>query len=160
MALRLDLVAEGNGLKNIEAELQAIRKRLDNVKPLLSAISTIYYQSTMERFRSHTDPQGRSWKHLKPRTIADKRRLPSVESPYFQLIRTGDMRSAIRVRHVDAKTISIGLRTADIPYAAHHQYGAPNGNIPQRKFLGVTKAANTQVRRLMEKFVQGQNLSA
>lgn len=160
MALRLDLIAEGNGLQDIEAELQAIRRRLDNVRPLLSAISTIYYNSTMERFRSHTDPQGRSWKHLKPRTIAEKRRLPSIESPYFQLIRTGDMRAAIRVRHVDANTISIGLRTAEIPYAKHHQFGAPKANIPQRKFLGVTKAANTQVRRLMQQFVQGQNMSA
>ena len=158
MAIRLDLLAEGNGLKDIEAELQAIRKRLNNVKPLLSAISSIYYESTMTRFRSHTDPSGQSWKQLKPRTIADKRRLPSIESPYFQLIRTGKMRSAIKIRHVDANTISIGLKKSEVPYAAHHQYGAPNASIPQRKFLGVTKAANVQVRKLMERFCQGQTL--
>lgn len=157
MAIRLDLIAEGTGLKEIEQELQRIRKRLDNVKPLLSAISEIYYASTMTRFTSSTDPSGHHWPSLKPITVATKQRL-GVSQPSSPLIRYEDMMGAIKVRHVDAKTISIGLKKSEIPYAIHHQFGAPDANIPQRKFLGVTKAANQQVRKLMEKFCKGEEL--
>jgi phage gpG-like protein len=158
MALRLNLLADGVSLEEIEAELREIRARFGNIRPLLIAVSKIYYESTMERFRSHTDPSGRAWKPLSPKTIEKKKREGSAESPYNQLIFKGKLRAAIKVRHVDANSISIGLRREEIPYAVHHQYGAPNANIPQRKFLGVTQRANREVRKVMEAFVKGQNL--
>lgn len=153
MALRLNLIADSSGLAEIENELSAIRKRLGDIKPLLNEVSRIYYESTMRRFRSHTSPDGQSWKPLKPWTIADKKRLPSIESPYNQLIRTGRLRSAIKIRHIEGG-VRIGLMKSDVPYAVHHQYGAPRSNIPQRKFLGVTKVANEQVLKAMRKFVE------
>ncbi len=153
MALRLNLIADRSGLAEIEQALASLRTRLSDIKPLLNEVSRIYYESTMTRFRSHTSPDGRSWKPLSPRTIADKKRLPSIESPYHQLIRTGKLRSAIKVRHIDGG-VRIGLMKSEVPYAIHHQYGAPRANIPQRKFLGVTKVANEQVLKAMRKFVE------
>lgn len=168
MALRLDLRIDGTQFDDIQNLLARIREQIKDVRPLLKTVGAIYYESTMERFRSHTDPQGRSWKHLKPDTIRKKttglgglrggrqRRPPSIESPYNQLIWTGKMRSAIKVRFIDQNSIHVGLRTDQVPYAAVHQFGAPSDNIPQRKFLGATKRANDQVRAAMIEFVRKQ----
>lgn len=164
MGLRFDVGPSGELLAmsiEIQDELDAIRARMGDTRPLLRAIGAIYYASTMARFSSHTNPKGQSWKHLKPDTIHKKKtgmgnRRASIEDPYSQLVWTGTLRSSLKVNFVGLNAIQIGVNRQTVPYAAVHQFG--HGYVPARPYLGVTKAATEQVGKVMEAFIKGQKV--
>lgn len=150
----------------------------DQMQEMLSEIGDIYYDSIMTRFRSHTNPQGQSWKHLQKETVHLKRegqysksgrliRGPAVKSvsprrgaaiavsPETQLIWTGKLLRAIRVvKDYRRGTLAIGLDSRQVPYAWVHQMGYAWRNIPMRKFLGYTKVANQQAMAVVRRYLQ------
>lgn len=138
-------------LDDAQRTLEKVQDRMRNTRPLLQAASQVYYESTMQRFRSHTSPQGQAWKWLKPRTIADKKRMGATE-PYHQLIRTRQLMNSIRVRWDGSQSVKVSTH---VPYAKAHQFGAPTRGIPQRQFLGRTAAADARIKGIMRQHFAG-----
>lgn len=86
-------------------------------------------------------PGGVAFKPLEPQTIARRKRDGFTGSK--ALIRTGDMRNAIKVSKVGAQGVFVGiLRSARggggeslVNLAAIHEFGAPRAKIPARPFM-------------------------
>ena len=151
------------GFSEVESRLAEIRGKMGDVSDLLKQIAAIYKDSTIKRFSSHTDPKGRAWKRLQKRTVLVKtkgwgKRGPSVAPPSHQLIWTGKLRGAIKVRFQKReKLIQIGVSLGEVPYARLHQFGSGNtdtNNVPARPWLGTTKLANRQALAAMTAFFE------
>lgn len=180
--VRVEAEFEINGKKSSSMDpvrdmLKKLVGKLDRAQmgDLLGEIGEIYYTNTMDRFRSHTDPKGRSWKWLQPKTIKLKttgivgkggktHRPPAVKAvsprigsaiqggPYNQLIWTGKMVRAIRiVKDARRGSVNIGLSSTEIPYAWRHQMGY--GKVPMRKFLGYNQATNARAMEAVARYV-------
>lgn len=169
-----------SSMQEVNDYLKSLRDKLsrEQMKGLLDEVADLYYQNTIERFRSHTNPKGQSWKWLKPQTVDYKTngmydrsgrtlRPPAIKSvslrrappslsvtPNTQLIWTGKLIKAIRTV-VDPRrgTIRIGLDSREVPYAWVHQMGYSTKNIPMRKFLGYNKKTNDAAMRAISNYL-------
>jgi phage gpG-like protein len=154
-----------DSFRNVEAMLNELRGKMDDVSDPLKEIAAIYKSSTMKRFSTKTTPEGRPWKKLQKRTILAKTRGygsrgPSIGPPSDQLVWTGKMRGAIKVLFQKReKRILIGVSLNEVPYARLHQSGSNSKfgdtnthNVPARKWLGTTKGDNRAALAVMTKF--------
>jgi len=156
--------------------LRSIRDALsrEQMLPLLKSVGDVYYSSTILRFKSQTAPSGQKWagwaeitKKLRKTGIigAGGRvlRPPAIASVSVggesvaggKLIWTGRMIKAIKVAvRSDRASVQIGLSSKQVPYAWRHQMGY--SKVPMRKFLGYTKKANDEARRVIHNYLVSQ----
>ena len=160
----------------VNNRLRAIRDALDRtqMRTLLQQVGEIYYDSTLERFRSQSEPSGQKWhawaeltKKLRKTGVIGRggqmHRPPAVSSVSVggqsitagKLIWTGKLIKAIKVAvRADRGTVQIGVNSAQVPYAWLHQMG--HGKIPMRKFLGYTKKANEAAKKAISNYLMAQ----
>lgn len=95
----------------------AIRARGRNPRPLLQEIGSVLEDSTRQRFRSETSPDGVKWA-----PISDEWREEKEERGFNTgiLKMRGDLLNSVRSEVQGAEAVEI---IASQPYAAIHQYG-------------------------------------
>lgn len=145
-----------NGVQNA---LQALAKRVSNMKPVLQTIGEDIMERTKERFVTGAGPDGRRWQgnsvatiqallarsskskgfYLKDGKTLSKKAQTSLAGKKV-LVNTGDLASKF---HVSANANSVTVGSSMI-YAAMQQFGGkkskfPNlwGDIPARPFLPI-----------------------
>jgi phage gpG-like protein len=138
------------GDKQVERELLRLAKAPDmrRIAPELGD-----YLRNVER--SQFDSEGRTgsggWTPLKPKTVASKaaRGLdPRILRAHERLRKSlTNKRSADAVFNYDADSLFFGTR---VPYARHHQFGAPRANVPRRKLIDMSERNRRRVVKIVQ----------
>ena len=103
-------------------EIQAERLRTPDTSELIGDLARKSLEQTRRRFRRRETPDGNPWP-------------PRVDNePHPLLEKSGRLLRSIQPRALQDDEFSLG--TAGVPYAATHQYGYAERNIPARQFLG------------------------
>lgn len=105
------------------ARLQEMLSRMDERRPLFSAIGDMILRSTAENFRKQRSPDGTPWTPLRPKTVKQRQRRKQLPLTI--------LRSNTRGRAGSALAGSINHRATDdelrvgtpVVYGAIHQFG-------------------------------------
>jgi len=117
---------------------------------LLSSLALEVEEITRERFDSKLDPEGKSWQRLADKTLDYlRKRFPGAQPP---LVVSGGLRDTVTSEARGAESALVG---AVKEYAAVHQFGWPEKNIPARPYLGVSAADAEGLADLAENFIAG-----
>ena len=114
------------GFNEVNVFLDGNMKRMQDLTAPLKKGGNLMLRSTHENFKSQGRPT--RWSPLSPKYL--KRKL-SEGFGFFTLIRKGGLRGSI-VFAADKKKLKVGTSN---PYAAAHQFGSPQRNLPKRPFL-------------------------
>ena len=127
---------------NVEVEMDALKKRLQkmrnnltNPSPTMQKVSTLMYKDVLTHFGKEQGDSG-SWtplKYRKGKILQD----------------TGRLRNSIKSDNTkDSASVGTSLE-----YAATHNYG--RDNIPERKFLWLSKDMLKQITDILGKYFLG-----
>lgn len=155
-----------------QTRLRGLQDAMADTTPLMAQISEHLWNSTRERFKTQTDPNGNAWEALHPRYKESK---PKAQRERI-LTLYGHMRQLI-ARDYDARSATVGSSRA---YAAIHQFGGrtsphvieprhkkalafgggvfksvkhPGSNIPARPFLGLSNADRSEIVEITQDFL-------
>lgn len=124
---------------NVEVEMDALKKRLQkmrdnlsNPSPTTQKVSVLMHKDVMDHF-GKTESDTGSWKPLKYRKGK-------------ALQDTGRLRNSIKPTNTKDEAI-VGT---NVIYAATHNYG--RDNIPQRKFLWLSKEIQENITNILGKY--------
>lgn len=117
----------------IQAALKDLAAKLNDLTPFFKDVGETLLNSTRERFRTQTAPDGRAWDKLSPAYAARKPR--HKDKP---LTLSGALRGTL-VKQADRNSLRIGT---PLVYGATHQFGAAKGS-----FGTVTARVNEYTRR-------------
>ena len=155
---------DGGATERYLAQLQA---KLANPEPLLKSIGEDVMQSTKERFKSSTAPDGRAWAPNSPVTLA---RFAGRWGGRKGAQRAGQKKPLIGESRQLSRTINWQMLRRDavavgspMVYAGVQQFGAPKaprgrgpwGAIPARPFLGLSAADEKHIKALVQRFLHG-----
>lgn len=116
--------------------LQQLETRLGDLTPFFRDIGEALLNSTRERFRSQTAPDGTPWAALSPGYRARKNKNKNLI-----LTLNGYLRGTLNY-HAEKDRVRIGT---PLIYGATHQFGRPEKNIPARPFLGLSADDETML---------------
>ena len=125
-------------MQQLKERLQKMRNNLTNPSPTMSKVAMLMYKDVLDHFGKTQGDKG-SWtplKYRKGKPLQD----------------TGRLRLSIRPDNTK-DTASVG---SDLDYAATHNYG--RDNIPQRKFLWISKEMREQITKIIGKFSIGDSV--
>jgi len=117
----------------IQAALNQLAAKLGDLTPFFKDVGETLLNSTRERFRTQTAPDGTAWAALSP---AYRARKPSHKDKPLTL--SGVLRGTL-TKQVDKDSLRIGT---PLTYGATHQFGAAKGS-----FGTVTATINAYSRR-------------
>lgn len=109
-------------------------------------IGTILMRSSNERFVTKLDPDGNYWANLMPSTV-ERKGNDNI------LVKSGELSEVIY--HAYKDRVEIG--TPEI-YGVYHQFGAKKRNgedMPARPFLGISSQDETDIYKVINKYLQG-----
>ena len=112
----------------IQAELKQLAAKLTDLTPFFKDVGETLLNSTRERFRRQTAPDGTPWAALSPAYAARKKRNKNKILTLW-----GHLRGTL-VKQADQDSLRIGT---PLVYGATHQFG--RGAIPARPFLGLSE---------------------
>ena len=135
---------EVRGLGEVERRLSRLAARLDDPAPVLERIGARMVESTEARFDTLKAPDGSPWAPL-----AEKTRRYKGKHEDKPLTREGDLRGSISAE-ADRDGVVIG---SDRPYAATHQFGREEANIPARPFLGLSDADIALIHSILDEYL-------
>lgn len=126
---------------------------LEDVDPiLLDVVDTFLYQKDEENFMDQGETFGEPWAALSPRTVKEKARLGFPEQPE---VRHGHLASALGEDVViNENSISVGIDTSAIPYAAAQNFGNPAKNLPPRILIGFTPDMATELQERLDNWAE------
>jgi hypothetical protein len=150
------------GAQRLGRRINTIRTNL-NLPALHNEVGELLLRRFLVRFDRQVSPDDVPWLPLADSTVLRRKRLGLGPTP--KLVRTRDMRDAIKVIHgradggVFANTgagLRIGIDDEDIAkYGKVHNNGSGGGRTPQRRFLGIgrldVKAVDSLLRRKARK---------
>ncbi len=128
----------------ISAALAQLAAVMNDLTPAFRDIGESLLNSTRERFRTSTAPDGSRWLPLKPATLAKHRRVGVGTRP---LILYGRLFGTLNYR---ATKDSVRVGTP-LEYGATHQHG--RGHIPARPFLGLSADNQTEVVAILNDYL-------
>ena len=120
----------------LKAALKELAAKLNDLTPFFKDVGETLLNSTRERFRSQTDPEGRAWKDYAPLSPAYAARKPRNKDKILTL--WGHLRGTL-AKQADKDSLRIG---SPLVYAATHQFGATKGS-----FGTVAARVNAYTRR-------------
>lgn len=120
-----------------------------DLTPLMRGVSAIVENSTRDRFRTKTAPDGSTWADLKPSTLKSKKGRGS------KMVEYGDLMRSI-TSYANSTSAAVGT---DRPYAKYHQTGTKNSDGSQkmeaRPIFGISADDRTDILDLMNDFMAG-----
>ena len=131
----IHLTIDTRGLDQLQARIQGLAGM--DTTTLMPRLGEYLQASTQDRFKTQTAPDGSPWDALAPRTLERKK-----HNRDKVLTARGFLRRGIRYQVLDKSTVQVGT---DSVYAATHQYGRDEANIPARPFLGLSSADRREI---------------
>ena len=122
--------------KAVRRALRRIAGALADPSPAMRAIATHLADRAEDAFETEASPGGMPWPALKPATERARKRSGHV--PITILQRSGALVRSILADWSDTEAVA----GTNLVYAATHQFGDPERNIPARPFLGVSEQDN------------------
>lgn len=129
------------------AAIKKLRKKVENISPLLSDIGTAYKNAVLRRFVAEVDPDGRAWADLSDVTIKHKKSHGSVLGPYKKGVFKGNLFANIRSRTYKNEVV-VG---SNVVYAKRFNYGYPKPYQPPRPFIGFDEQTNLLVLKALKR---------
>ena len=125
---------------------QELQKLVNKGLPRIIGNEVVNFSKESFRRQGWQDAGFKRWKPRKSKSRKDRGRAI--------LVKSGDLRRSIR-KSVQRKKVII---SSNLPYAAVHNYGLRAGRgkgfkMPQRKFLGSSKALNLRIKRTIKREV-------
>ena len=119
---------------------------------LLSGAAEILESGSRARFDTKEDPEGKPWAALAGRT---RRRYEKAGQTHRSLLLgTGRLRDSLRSEvAADSRSAFVG---ATMIYAAVHQFGWPEKNIPARPYLGASAEDAKAITDAAVRFLAGR----
>jgi phage virion morphogenesis protein len=111
----------------LKAALEQLAAKVRDLTPFFNDVGETLLNSTRERFRSQTAPDGTPWAALNPEYRRRKKRNADKVLTLW-----GHLRGTL-VKQADENSLRIGT---PLVYGATHQFG--RGPIPARPFLGLS----------------------
>ena len=130
--------------------LRRIAGALADPSPAMRAIATRLADRAEDAFETQASPDGKPWAALKPDT--ERARKKSGHVPVRILQRSGALVRSILADWSPVQAVA----GTNLVYAATHQFGDPERNIPARPFLGASGATSGIARRRQLLGRQGQ----
>ena len=118
-----------SNLDQVQAKLEQLAKKGQNLKPLMAEVANLLQQTTEESFDNQASPDGTPWADLDPKTEKRKKGKPLYES--------GRMQESLSVFST-ATSAGLGFNAKaqnGYPYPAVHQFGSEH--VPARPFLPI-----------------------
>ena len=131
----IHLTIDTRGLDQLQARIQGLAGM--DTTTLMPRLGEYLQASTKKRFRTETAPDDSAWAALAPRTLKRKK-----NNKGKVLTARGFLRRGIRYQVLDKSTVQVGT---DSVYAATHQYGRDEANIPARPFLGLSSTDRREI---------------
>lgn len=120
-----------------------------DLTPLMRGVASLIENSTRDRFRTKTAPDGSTWADLKPSTLKSKKGRGS------KMVEYGDLMRSI-TSYANSTSATVGT---DRPYAKYHQTGTKSSGGSQRMearpIFGISVDDRTDVLDLMNDFIAG-----
>lgn len=129
--------------KDLTLVLERLILRNTRLRPLYAEISNALLESSKDRFKTETNPEGIQWAPLQPETLAHKKTRTKLREA-DRLLRT------LRVDFSE-QFAGVSAGGPGVPYAAIHQLGgtsdmAPGpAAIPARAYLGISAADEAEI---------------
>lgn len=155
---------EVDGLEETKSELDAVKQRIANLKPVMEVAVSDTVTLIDDAFENQASPMGAPWAPLQPSTIERRRKGGGNGSPKI-LIDTGRLRQSITGK-ADQRGFQFGT---NVRYAGAQQFGRSDVNLPARPFfpiesgtgsnfqLSTTGAAGVhwrQIRRMIADYIR------
>jgi len=126
-------------LGNIQKRFQMMMTRAVKNDPAMGVIAAKGYKNVVEHFSMQEGENGK-WAMPKPATLRARANRSNKSgrrksSSILALVDTGLLRARIRFRAMNDEA---RIYSTDV-YAPTHNFGDPSRNIPQRKFMWITK---------------------
>jgi phage virion morphogenesis protein len=97
------------------------------------------------------DPEGNPWQAIAEKTDRYyKKYFPEAKPPLW---RKGELLDTLESQINDSWSILVG---ATKEYAATHQFGRPEANIPARPYLGISKDDAEEIAAIAQNFLAGR----
>lgn len=147
------------GDKQVKRDILRIGARAGNLKPLFFVMAKYFYAIERKQFDSQGGFASGGWDALKDATIRRK----AKKNQSTEILRADDvlMKSLTRPNaRFSKRTIREGemfLGTTD-PVAVHHQHGAPNANVPQRRPVEFRKQDRVAWVKMLQQYIITRNL--
>jgi phage virion morphogenesis protein len=130
----------------IEADMKKLLASNANPGDVMKAISLRMRAMQVNHFRDQKDSQGTAWPALKPATIARRMKRAVKGSGTFQiLVSTGDLRNSIN----QSSGRDFAITGTNKVYAAVHEFGFSERNIPQRQFIFLNREEADELRKFL-----------
>lgn len=148
-----------SGQKELDIALTLVAGKMKDLRPAWEEIEQLMISLQKKVFKSKGSAEGlKKWEDLKPRTIAQKKKINSRWA-IFPLIRTERLMNAWisktgtkdSVRIKQPLFFAYGIDENEITYAAHHQWGAPKANIPKREILRIPLVFRKKIPNIITK---------
>jgi phage virion morphogenesis protein len=124
-----------------------ISRRLGDLRPAMADIGEYMLLATRGRFDRQEAPDGTRWTPLQPSYAKRKRRQKSALAGILTL--TGQLRDTITYEALP-NAVVIGSNKI---YAATHQLGRAEANIPARPYLGVSDADRAEITEILRGYL-------
>lgn len=124
--------------------IQALSKRINNIKPALHEIGQLMLASTDENFEKEQNIYGVKWKANTPATQRYKASRGFIMKV---LQRRGMLRSSINYKVMN-DGVSVGT---NVVYGQYHQYGTKR--LPKREFLGISRNDQKEITAILKEYL-------
>ncbi|MEN6375329.1 MAG: phage virion morphogenesis protein [Smithella sp.] len=139
------LVYDLSGLKKLEARVRRLSR--SNKPELLDIVGALVESQTRRRIQSEKEsPTGKTWPAWSAKYAAKR---PSGRT---LLMNEDHLLDTITYLRVDQDSIEVG---SNMIYAATHQFGDDDRNIPERAFLGISEANETELIHNIDNYLDG-----
>ena len=147
---------QDNELKVLCSRLNSMALKPSERKDLLGSIGVEMETQTKERFQTKTSPDGDDWAEIAQSTKNFYRKKYGSENPG-----KGTLWSLSSVPMIDTVTSEVSswsvLVGATKVYAAVHQYGWSERNIPARPYLGLSSEDKADIIGIINTFLEGRS---
>jgi len=137
-----------------QKKLRALLRKTSDLSPVLSTIGESLLNSTKDRFKSQTSPEGAKWAAHSPRTI--QARLARSKSPSLTILRMRGHLIGSITKQVGGDTLKVGTNKI---YGAIHQFGGKAGrgrkvSIPVRPYIGMSADDWIEVNATLDDYLE------
>jgi phage virion morphogenesis protein len=125
--------------------LDRLAVRVRNLKPVFKDIGEYLMLSEDQRFSEQKSPEGDPWAPLNPKYAARKKRNKS------KILILDDVLAGTMRYQATAESLLFGT---DRIYGATHQFGDDDRGIPDRPFLGISPADETEILNIIRRHLE------
>lgn len=141
---------KAKGFKNFNRDMKRLMRKLDKPKPFFEEAKGLMARDVNEHFKKEEGEKGK-WEPLDPKTLLGRRGTTAKILQDTGRLKQSVISSGIATN--DYAVVGTNLESNGFPYPVVHQMGGKN--IPQRKFLWLSRKAGEKLQRTLTKYIDG-----